>query len=132
MTKSMEVVLKTDSRGRVRTPADRREQLLDEFERSGLSGVKFAGLTGIKYQTFAVWVQRRRRQRGSSARAGKSAEQVRWLEAVLADAQTAPAGKDGALKVHLPGGAWIEVSQVQQMPLAVALVRALEKPAIPC
>ena len=32
-----EVVLKTDVLGRVRTPAARREALLDEFERSGLS-----------------------------------------------------------------------------------------------
>jgi hypothetical protein len=45
------VVLKTDVLGRVRTPAVRRESLLDEFERSGLSGQKFAALVGIKYPT---------------------------------------------------------------------------------
>ena len=43
------LILKTDSRGRLRTPAQRREQLLDEFERSGLNGAKFAALSGIKY-----------------------------------------------------------------------------------
>ena len=32
-----EVILKTDERGRVQTPAVRRESLLDEFERSGLT-----------------------------------------------------------------------------------------------
>jgi hypothetical protein len=36
-------VLKQDGLGRVKTPAARREQLLDEFEQSGLSGTKFAG-----------------------------------------------------------------------------------------
>jgi hypothetical protein len=35
-------VLKTDVLGRVKTSAARREQVLGEFERSGLSGQKFA------------------------------------------------------------------------------------------
>ncbi len=46
-------ILKTDVLGRVKTPPTRREQLLDEFDRGGLSGAKFAELAGIKYQTFA-------------------------------------------------------------------------------
>lgn len=53
---------KPASYGRVRTPAHRGETLLDEFEKSGLSGAKFAALSGIKYQTFAKWVQQRRRK----------------------------------------------------------------------
>ena len=57
-------ILKQDGRGRVRLPARRREALLDEFERSGASGAKFARLAGIKYATFAGWVQKRRKQRG--------------------------------------------------------------------
>ena len=48
-------VLKTDKRGRVRVPVERREALLDEFEKSGMSGAKFARLAGIKYATFANW-----------------------------------------------------------------------------
>ena len=40
-------VLKSDTRGRVRVPVERREALLDEFERSGLSGLKFAALAGV-------------------------------------------------------------------------------------
>jgi hypothetical protein len=44
-------LLKQDVRGRVRTPVERREMLLEEFGRSGLSGPKFAGLVGVKYQT---------------------------------------------------------------------------------
>jgi hypothetical protein len=38
------IVLKTSSRGRVRTPPERRMALLAEFERSGLSAAKFAAL----------------------------------------------------------------------------------------
>ncbi len=54
-------VLKTDVIGRVKTGARQRERVLDEFERSGLSGMKFAAVAGINYQTFASWVQKRRR-----------------------------------------------------------------------
>lgn len=123
------MVLKTDSRGRVRTPAARREQLLDEFERSGVSGVKFAALTGIKYQTLASWVQRRRRLRGSSGpTATKTQAQVRWLEAVVAEAQAAATVSGTSVKVHLPNGVWMEVTEAPQAVLAAALLRALERP----
>jgi hypothetical protein len=47
-------ILKIDVLGRVKTPGERREQLLDEFEKSGLTGQKFAALVGIKYQTFST------------------------------------------------------------------------------
>ena len=64
MTNTTEVedqILKTDTLGRVKTPVVRWEQVLDEFERSGLSGKKFAALIEIKYQTFATnssaWAQ---------------------------------------------------------------------------
>ncbi len=50
------VVLKTDVLGRIQTPVARREELVDEFERSGLSGKKFTALVGVKYSTFANWV----------------------------------------------------------------------------
>jgi hypothetical protein len=46
----------------VQTPATGRESLLDEFEPGGLSASKFATLVGIKYQTFAAWAARRRKQ----------------------------------------------------------------------
>ena len=65
---SSEAVIKTDEAGRVRTPAARREGLLEEFDRSGLSGPKFAALAGIKYQTFATWVRK--------LRAGQSGEEA--------------------------------------------------------
>ena len=67
MTTLMEAgsVLRSDTRNRVRTAPERREALLDEFERGGMSGARFAALMGIKYPTFANWVsKRRRKQRG--------------------------------------------------------------------
>ena len=123
-------ILKTDTKGRLRTPLARREQLLDEFERSGLSAPKFATLTGLKYQTFAGWVQRRRKQRGDAAPvAAAPPAQLRWLEAVVDQAAgTDPAG----LSVQLPGGARLIVSTAQQAVLAAELLRALAQPATPC
>jgi hypothetical protein len=48
-------ILKRDTAGRVRTPRERREALLTEFDRSGMSGQKFAACAGMKYTTFANW-----------------------------------------------------------------------------
>ena len=48
---------KTDRLGRLCEPRERREELLDEFERSGLAGAEFATLIGVKYSTFAGWRQ---------------------------------------------------------------------------
>jgi hypothetical protein len=97
MIKADEVVLKTDKLGRMQTPAARREQVLDEFERSGLSGKKFAALIGVK--------------------------SVRWLEAVVEPNR----GDQSPLVLELPGGAKVEIKNAQQAALAGALLRSLAK-----
>lgn len=56
--------LKTDVLGRIHVTRKHRGALLDAFEQSSLSGIKFAAAHGIKYQTFANWIQKRRRERG--------------------------------------------------------------------
>lgn len=128
-------ILKTDTVGRVFTPAERRQQLLDEFERSGLSGAKFAALTGIKYSTFAAWRQRRGQkpaQKAGSNAADAAGRSVRWLEAVLDQAQSHDGGVAPALSLRLPGGVCLEIAHQTQIPLAAALLSALEKPAQSC
>ena len=123
------MLLKSDTLGRVRTPAERRERLLDEFERSGLSGQKFAELTGLKYQTFATWVQQRRRRTGQASAPAKVPKDpgatVRWLEAVVG--QTVEHGTGSSLLVQLPGGARLEIHNPSQAILGAALLRAWEK-----
>jgi len=134
-TENESPLLKSDMIGRVLTPPARREQLLDEFERSGLSGAKFAALAGIKYPTFAAWAQARRRHRGGNPPANaprNPAAGVRWLEAVLDQAQRPTGSVAPMLRVCLPGGAQLEISQASQVPLAAALLAALEKPALAC
>lgn len=41
-------LLKTDVLGRARMPPEKREAILDEFERSGMSGLAFAKQIGVK------------------------------------------------------------------------------------
>ncbi|WP_139373406.1 IS66 family insertion sequence element accessory protein TnpA [Prosthecobacter debontii] len=49
------IVLKSDRAGRVQTPVGRLIAVVREYESSGLSGPRFAALTGINYQTFVTW-----------------------------------------------------------------------------
>ena len=127
LQKSDGQVLKADTKGRVQTPAARRETLLNEFEKSGLSGAKFAALVGVKYPTFAAWAAQRRKQAATKAQV-KPVDQVHWLETVVEQAQTPVEARPACVLLHLPGGARLELAEVKQVPLAVALMRALEKP----
>ena len=130
MTRAGEAVIKTDTLGRVRTTRERREQLLDEFGRSGLSGQKFAELAGIKYPTFATWAQKRRRGRGGGTEASapvKAADPMHWLEAVVEQAVHSSGQTASAVVLALPGGAGLELNDINQVALAAALLRALAK-----
>ena len=118
-------LIKTDVRGRMQRTPEQRERILDEYARSGLSGPKFAALCGVKYQTFATWLARRRRQAPPKRQPQrKAATQVRWLEASV---QPAAASTHGLL-LELPGGVRAHLSNEGHIALAAALVRALEKP----
>ncbi len=125
-------VLKSDVLGRVRTPPERRAALLDEFERSGLTGQKFAALVGVKYQTFASWRQKRRRGRGVEpgrqrpVAAPAEAKSIQWLEAV------AEMGEVRELRVDLPGGASVKISDGKQAALTARLLRELATIERPC
>jgi hypothetical protein len=127
-----EPIIKTDVLGRIKTPVARREQLIDEFERSGLSGCKFAELAGLKYQTFATWVQKRRRKNGTyaklPAKRSRRVDSVRWLEAVVQEAHDSKTGLKESIVLELRGGGRVEISHAKQLPLAAALLRQLESP----
>ena len=123
-------VFPIDSKGRIRFSRERREQLLDEFEKSGLSGAQFARTVGVKYQTFAFWRQERQRSKpvpaGGSSKKGATVE---WLETVISEAQASGRPVEGGLVVRLPSGAAIELSNSSQVAAAAALLRAWEKAA---
>ena len=114
-----------DTRGRVRASREQRRRILTEFERSGCSAAQFARRAGIKYSTFANWVQLWRRRPRRPARKSP----VRLLEAVIEQAQP-PADVDqntSLLVVHLSCGARVELSSAKQVTLAAALLNALTK-----
>jgi len=113
-----------DTRGRVRTSKVQRRLILDEFERSGVSAVEFARRSGLKYSTLAGWRHRHRRSKRSG-----TVRPVRLLEAVLPTSSLPALSARPALPVLLPGGARLEIGCAAQIPLAVALIRELEKPA---
>ena len=118
-------ILKQDNRGRVRVGLERREALLDEFEKSAMTGAKFARMVGVKYPTFANWVARRRKQRAASRESGSaSSGPMRLFEAVL---EGEPGG--GArgvmaegLMVELPGGSRMVVGSPVHLSMAAELV----------
>ena len=116
-------ILKVDTAGRVWTPREQREAVLDEFERSGLPATKFAAHIGVKYPTFASWVQKRRQRRGGgTARSRKEPAAWQWVEATV---DAAKVGAARTLIVHLPGGARLEVGDAAQVAMAAQLLRAL-------
>jgi hypothetical protein len=126
MNRKAEQILKVDTAGRVWTPREQREAVLDEFERSGMPASKFAERIGVKYSTFAAWAARRRKKGGGAdavreRRAEPAA--LKWVEAEPEQARPSPAV--GALVVHLPGGARMEVADASQVALAAGLLRAL-------
>lgn len=116
-------MLKTDVLGRVRATPERRAAILAEFGRSGVSAAQFARLAGINYSTFAQWVQKHRRRQASPRRVGPPAP-ARGLQ--LVEAVVAPAAGGAPLVVQLPGGVRAELTAERQVPLVVALIRALE------
>ena len=119
MNSKTEQVLKVDEAGRVWTPRELRDAVLDEFERSGMPATQFAARLGVKYPTFATWVQKRRRQR-KAAVAAMPVPPLRWVEATVA-ADVA----ERAVVVELPGGARVTICDSGQVRLAAELVRAL-------
>lgn len=70
---------KRDARGRRVTPAERRAQMVQAFQRSGLTMAAFARREGVKYPTFAGWVVKA--QRSSAPKGGiKFHTFVKWLQ----------------------------------------------------
>jgi hypothetical protein len=126
-------ILRRDGLGRVKTPRNRREALLDEFEKSGLQGAQFAQMAGIKYQTFASWVQSRRHERGEYRRRNKKRQQAKPL--CLVEAAAPPVEKAdkveaarevSLLQVQLPGGAFALVASEHQGHILAGLLRSLQ------
>jgi hypothetical protein len=124
-------IMSQDSQGRVLVSRERRESLLEEYDRSGMSGVKFAQYVGIKYSTLAYWLQSRRRRRQREKllmKAGEDTEPGKsnggWIEAVVENGSPARAST-GALRIYFAGGAYCQISSAGEAALAAELLGRL-------
>ena len=121
------VLVKTDSKGRLRISKEQRKAVLAKFEQSGMSAAKFAAAAGIKYSTLAGWLQRYRRLKPRAAAKG-----VRLVEAVIGSNPAQDSGLRTGLMVHLPGSVRVELTSAAQVPLAIALLEALQNRGLGC
>jgi transposase len=105
--------------------------LLAQFDQSGMSGPQFAKQAGIKYTTFANWLQKRRRQRNKITPASTSSpgsrSKVSWLEAVVDGSRQKEPPKlaTATLVVHVSAGMRLELSDGKHVKLAAQLLREL-------
>ena len=116
-------ILKTDTRGRVRTPAADQEALVALFEQGGISGAAFARLHGIRYSTFMHWRGRRRK----AAMAGREASAMPLFHEIEISGRAA--GACSGVVVELPMGARVRVERADQIPFVAALCRHLREHA---
>jgi len=110
-------ILKTDCKGRIRFPAKMREELLDRFEHSGMSGAEFAAFYNIKYPTFASWRQKRERERK------KAAGEPDGCTLVEVTLEEEPEHK--GICIALPGGASVRILNPSQAELVAEVLKGL-------
>ena len=124
---AVEVFLKTDRLGRVTVPTEQRELILDRFEESGLSGQAFAAQIGVKYPTFASWVQKRRRGRGEYT--NEEREPVKapltLVEAIVEEPECKRGEPTAALELITASGMKLCLRGQVDIPIAVELLKAL-------
>ena len=92
--------------------AERVEELLREYDQSGLTQAAFARRAGVKYPTFANWTQARRAKNGE----GRAAVRFAQIQLPVAKAVAAE------LSVTLPDGVVVRGGDAQALAI---LVRAL-------
>ncbi|MFD0893733.1 hypothetical protein KBB96_09945 [Luteolibacter ambystomatis] len=115
-------LIRSDSRGRVLIEPTQREALLDAFERGGQSAMAFRRQHGLKYPTFATWVQKRRRDRLEPEPVQHSFAEV------VVDAPMEPSVQAAVaepLRVTLADGTRIEVASRKHLAWVAELLRHL-------
>lgn len=106
-----------DSRGRRRIPVAQRADYVRAYRESGLNQAAFAKREGLRYSTFAHWVQK--------AAKGELVVSRREGAMQFAEVQmppSAPATNSTCLEVRLSDGVVVRGDDVQKL---AALVRAL-------
>ena len=113
-------ILKSDSKDRVHRRPEEIDAIMDEFERSAMSGAQFARHYGLKYATFASWRTKRREKGNSSGSVDK--QKFSFLE-VSSHEQTAD-----ALSIEIADSIRFEVHTKGQAVVAAQIIRELINP----
>ncbi len=115
MTELVETGETRDQLGRKITPAARREELVAAWRQSGLTQAAFARREGVRYPTFASWVQQARR---SGGRMSASAPQVRFAEVQMPAARSTP-----GVEVRLADGTVVRGASAAEVAIVVRALR---------
>lgn len=116
-TATMELVEtgeKRDRLGRKITPARRREELVAAWRESGLTQAEFARREGVRYPTFATWVQQ---ERPGNERVKASPGKLRFAEVQVPAATGVP-----RVEVRLADGTVVRGASAREV---AAVARAL-------
>lgn len=113
-------IIRTGSDGRLRYSREQRQDLLEAFDRSGLSAMSFSRQHGISYQTFIAWL-RKRRECGDLL----PTESPAFAEVML---QPSSQASSVGLRILLSCGTVIELSCRSALPLAAELITTLRRP----
>jgi len=116
-------VLKVDVAGRVRTPKEKREEIVAAYRRSGMTGRQFAQYSGVKYPTLMSWVGKAGGNGSVPDAAGLKG--IQWVEARVE-------GSGEALVVEIGGAVKMEVVNSRQAGLAAEVIRGLGMMGKPC
>ena len=114
-------ILKVDEAGRVQMPPGKREAMLTEYDRSGMTGAQFARFVGVRYSTLMYWLQKRRKEAGPGEQADSRPDHPRWLEARVEGEMP----KCENLVVEVGGGVRMLVGSRTQAALAGEVLRAM-------
>jgi len=109
-------VLKVDVAGRVITPKEKRDELVEAYRGSGMTGKQFAGYAGVKYVTLMSWVGKASKVRSQAGCVGR--ESIRWVEASVE-------GPGESLWVVIGGTVKMEVSNSKQAGLVAEILGGL-------
>ena len=115
-------ILKVDEVGRVRTPPERGEAMLGEYDRSGMTGAQFARFVGVRYSTLMYWLQKRRKEAGQSEQTVTARQDhPGWLEARV----EGEVPKSENVVVEMGGGVRMLIGNRTQAALAGEVLRAM-------
>jgi transposase-like protein len=114
-------IIRTDQRGRLLIRSEKRQAILAALDQSTLSVMGFCRQHGLCYSTVDHWNQKRRR---AGAKPSLPAVKSQFVEVSVTSKPVVPVSPL-PVKVILPTGATVEISDSTQIPLLAELLGIL-------